>query len=371
MKKAVVAGHICLDITPVFRRGRTFSHVEELLEPGKLINMDGVSAHTGGAVANTGIAMKLLGCDVELVGKIGDDAFGQIVQKVYESYGATGLVIDPSVSTSYTVALAIPGIDRILLHDPGANDTFVGSDISDKALEGAALFHFGYPPLMRKMFADGGEELSGMYRRIKEKGIATSLDMAAVDPASESGKADWEKILGKTLPYVDIFVPSFEELCYMLDRDTFNMLAAKGGNMVKGLDIEKYARPLAEKCIDMGCAIVLVKCGVSGMYYMTAGRERIENIGRAAMLDPDDWADREGPQICYKAYEVKSGTGAGDLAIAAFLTAVLQGETPEMCAKLASAEGTASLASYDALGAIRQLSDLKEQLAAGWPEEDQ
>lgn len=56
-KKVIVAGHICLDITPVFPGGKVKS-VEQILSLGKLIQMGNADVHTGGAVANTGLAMK-------------------------------------------------------------------------------------------------------------------------------------------------------------------------------------------------------------------------------------------------------------------------------------------------------------------------
>ena len=39
--------------------------------------MEGADIHTGGSVANTGTAMKLLGADVRLAGMVGDDDFGK------------------------------------------------------------------------------------------------------------------------------------------------------------------------------------------------------------------------------------------------------------------------------------------------------
>ena len=65
-KKVIVAGHICLDITPVFP-DKKVSGVSEMLAPGKLIEMGNADVHTGGAVANTGLALKLLGADVSLM----------------------------------------------------------------------------------------------------------------------------------------------------------------------------------------------------------------------------------------------------------------------------------------------------------------
>ena len=71
-KKVIAAGHICLDITPVFS-GKKAERPGDILIPGKLVNVGPADVHTGGAVANTGLAMKFFGADVSLMGKIGND----------------------------------------------------------------------------------------------------------------------------------------------------------------------------------------------------------------------------------------------------------------------------------------------------------
>lgn len=366
MGRVISAGHICLDITPVFPPERRCGHIGDLLVPGKLIQIGAASVHTGGSVANTGLALKLLGNDVTLLGKIGDDAFGDMARQIVAGYGAGGLIVDPEGSTSYSVVLAVPGIDRIFLHNPGANDTFSAGDIPEAALADAQLFHFGYPPLMRRIYENGGAGLRDMLRGVKARGIATSLDLAAVDPASEAGRADWRAILAAALPYVDFFVPSFEELCFMLDRARYDALAAAGGDMTAQLDLARDAASLAEACLAMGCGAVLVKCGLSGMLYRTGSRERIAEIGPRLGLNADLWADRAGEQPCFRAETVRSGTGAGDVSIAAYLTAVMNGESPAACARLAAAEGAASVSSYDALGGILPMDELKRRIDAGW-----
>ncbi|MCM1148593.1 MAG: carbohydrate kinase family protein [Butyricicoccus sp.] len=366
MKKVIAAGHICLDITPVIPHSRTYSRVGELLEPGKLLNVEQADVHTGGSVANTGLALKKLGVDVTLMGKAGADAFGALLSRLLEQHGAGGLLADAESSTSYSVVLAIPGIDRIFLHNPGANDTFSNRDIPDAALTDAALFHFGYPPLMKKMYQDGGAELTAIFRRMKEKGIATSLDFAAVDPNSEAGRADWGAIIDSVLPWVDFFVPSFEELCFMLDRGRYERLAAKGGDMTRGLDMASEAKPLADSLMERGGRAVLIKCGTAGMYYRTASRAEMERAGSRLGLDAELWANQEGVQPSFKADIVRSATGAGDASIAAFLAAVLRGKPPRECAALAAAEGACSVTAYDALSGLKPLEELEARINAGW-----
>lgn len=59
------------------------------------------------------------------MGKIGNDPFGEIISNILKSHDAEqGMLVSEEESTSYTVALALPGVDRIFLHHPGANHTF-------------------------------------------------------------------------------------------------------------------------------------------------------------------------------------------------------------------------------------------------------
>lgn len=65
--QAVVAGHFCFDVIPAFKKELVKESMADIFIPGKLINMDTVSVSTGGSVSNTGIAMQILGLNVELM----------------------------------------------------------------------------------------------------------------------------------------------------------------------------------------------------------------------------------------------------------------------------------------------------------------
>ena len=367
-KKAIVAGHICIDITPVFPdHTRRVNELGEILKPGKLIHMDAPDVHTGGAVANTGLGMKKLGADVRLMGKVGADAFGGMVQTILRGYDAEdSLITDSDSTTSYSVVLAAPGIDRIFLHCPGANDTFDGSEIQDDSLADVSLFHFGYPTLMKQMYQDNGRALVNMFRRMKEKGIATSLDMAAVDPDSEAGQADWKEILSNVLPYVDFFVPSFEELCFMLDRPHYERLLQKAGagDMTAVLSVEEDIAPLAAQCLKMGAKAVLLKCGAPGLFLMTSSD--MSGAGKRLELDETVWNDFIRFEKSYKIEKVLSGTGAGDTSIAAFLTSILEGKDPGAAIENAAGAGALCCMSYDAISGLKPLAEIRKMIDAGW-----
>lgn len=361
-KRVVAAGHICIDVTPVFphQHAMTFA---QALSPGKLTRVEAADIHTGGSVANTGLGLKILGADVRLAGKVGDDPFGAMIADRLRKYDAAdGLLVDKEGSTSYSVVIAPPGVDRIFLHCPGVNDTFVSDDLPQPMLEEADHLHFGYPPLMRRMYENDGEELEKLMRRAKELGLSTSLDMAAVDPASEAGRLDWRKLLSRVLPHVDFFVPSIEELCFMIDRARYDEWLKRAGSdeITKVLDPEEDIAPLAEECLRLGAKVVLLKCGAPGMYLRTAGADTLAAIGVRAGIDPAAWADRCFFQKSFKPRHVLSGTGAGDTSISAFLAAMLEGDPAESCVRLAAAAGACCVEAYDALSGLKPLSQLRE-----------
>ena len=372
-KKVIVAGHACLDITPLFPQNQQAAKLGNILSPGKLIQMEGVDIHAGGAVSNTGMAMKMLGADVCLMAKTGSDEFGKIISDIYAAQGAdSGIIVQEGQNTSYSVVLALPGIDRIFLHDPGCNHTFSFEDLPKEKLLGTDLFHFGYPPLMKKMYEDTGSELVRMMKYMKAQGTATSLDLAFVDGESDAGRADWKEILSRVLPYVDFFVPSIEELCFMLDRDRYEAWKTKAGDedISFSLDVQRDIRPLADKCMELGAKVLLLKCGAPGLYYRTTEVKRLEGLETALGISAEDWSDREGFEASYQPERVLSGTGAGDTTIAAFLTAMLEGFPFEMCIHLAAAEGASCVEAYDALGGIRPLKELASRIEKGWKKQN-
>lgn len=367
-KKIVVAGHIGLDITPVFQADKKRS-VSQVFCPGKLIRTEHAIVHTGGVVSNTGLALQKMGANVRLAGKLGDDALGKLLFAMMQEHGMErDLVIDAEAATAYTIALAPPGIDRIFLHGAGANDTFVTSDLSDELLAGAAVVHFGYPPLMKRMYENDGEELCKLCARVHANGAALSLDMAAVDPDAAEGKADWHKILERVLPQVDFFVPSIEELCFMLDRARYDTWMARAGDadVTELLDLETDIRPIAEEAMALGAKILMLKCGARGIYYQTADAEKLAVIPPDTGLDVAAWAEKSGFQGSFPPKQVCSATGAGDTSIACFLYAMLEGYPPERCIALAAAQGASCVETFDALSGLHTLEELEQRLADGW-----
>ena len=357
MKSAVVAGHLCLDILPHIERTFTFS-------PGQLYEVGAPLIGTGGAVSNTGLAFQILGIPVILMGKVGDDSFGHSVREVIRSRGEgmdSGMVVVPGEVTSYTVVINIPGVDRMFLHCPGANENFVADDVDYDKIKDAALFHFGYPAYMAATYANDGEELTAMYRRVKELGLTTSLDLGIIEPGAASGQVNWPRVFERALPHVDIFLPSADELLCAVQRERFG----EGDNLT-GTDLS----PLGERLLDMGVAVVGIKMGSRGLYLRTGSAERLRNAGAGRPEDCENWAGRE---LWFPVYEVDNfvgATGAGDTTIAGFLAALLRANDIETSGRMANAVGACSVEAAGPLNGVRSWNDTVSRLNAGWPQAD-
>lgn len=350
--KVMVAGHLCLDITPRFPDSMK-SNVSEVFAPGRLTNVEDAVLSTGGAVSNTGLALAKLGVDVVLNGKVGEDAFGDIIRRTVGEERAKAFKTVSDQKTSYTIVLALPGVDRFVLHNPATNDTFGPEDIDYNLARECILFHFGYPPLMKRMYENDGTELAELFKRIKELGVTTSLDMAMPDPSSQSGQVNWVTILEKVLPYVDIFEPSIEEITFMVDRALFNKKKVQAGDKDPVSVYEpKDCTRISSQLLGMGAKIVAIKCGVRGLYLRTAGKEKLQAMGASCPKEIDSWSNREIWASTLKADRFQSALGAGDATIAGFLCGIIKSLSPQETLQIANSVGWQNVQAMDALSGI-------------------
>lgn len=368
--EVIVAGHVCLDVIPVIEEKK--QALQQYLVPGKLNAVGPALSQPGGTVPNTGLALHLLGLRTKLIGKVGRDLFGDAIVQALRRQDealAAGMVVSPHAHTSYTLVINPPNVDRIFFHCTGANDEFTADDIQTEALAGARLFHFGYPPLMRRMYEDGGAELARLLAKARQAGLTVSLDMARPDPESPAGRADWRAVLTAALPHVDLFLPSFEEILFMLKPDTYRQWAEEEGteDLLHRADGPLLAS-LAEELLALGAAVVAIKLGSHGLYLRTtADRARLAAMGPCSPADAlaDNWLDRELLAPCF-AVEAAGTTGAGDATIAGFLAAFLKGLTAEETMRAAVGAGACRVERPDPFSGIPSWDELKERIDRGW-----
>lgn len=368
----IVAGHICLDIIPDLSPV-VGNSLETLLQPGHLSEVGDLELRTGGAVSNTGLVLHRLGIPTCLMGKVGGDLLGQIVGEIlaaYEGPSLDGMLVDNTTATSYTVIISLPSWDRAFLHYPGANATFNAADVRYDLVSQARLFHFGYPPLMKHMFDGDGTQLTHMFQRVKRLGLTTCLDMAVPDPASPAGQVNWRRILSATLPYVDVFLPSFEEILYMLRRDIYETFTqdTSARNILDLLTPSLLSR-LGAELLEMGGKIVGLKLGHRGLYVVTADERRLSEMGSAHPSDLANWANREAWAPCFEV-RVAGTTGAGDATIAGFVGALLRDVSFEKALTAAVAVGACNVEAIDAVSGIRTWEETWRRIREGWNRHD-
>lgn len=364
------AGHICLDLIPAFTIEGPVESLTEVLIPGKMIHMGKCVVVGGGPVTNAGVSIRRLGVKTELIGKIGDDDFGQQILRWYETHEGhfEGIQVVPGESTSYTIAICIPGIDRFYLHHCGANDTFGYSDMNFEILERSRLMLFGYPPWMRKLYENTGVELTRILQKTKELQTTTALDLSIPDVNSPAGQVDWKAILQKWVPLTDIMVPSAEELYFFLYKDRFlekkSRLRAKE-SVLDHLSVEDICR-MGNDLLEMGTAIAMIKCGHRGLYVRTSGPDRLEQLGASQCGDMANWSNRELWFPVYQEEKFVGALGSGDSAIAGFLSAFVRGHTLESCLRYANAAGSMNVTVPDGLSWNRGFEDLTRRIESGW-----
>lgn len=344
----IVAGHLCLDIIPTWEQGNL-----EVLRPGSIVQMEGVTFSTGGAVANTGIALKKLGFSPILMGRTGDDDLGRITRRILAEEGVSPdfIVVSPGEVSSYTVVLSPPDTDRIFLHYPGTNNSFSLDDIDFTAVE-PGLFHFGYPPLMRQMYQGEGLGLVTLFQKAKQAGFITSLDLALPDPNSKQGQAPWALILKRVLPSVDFFLPSVEELLFMLNRPAFE--AIQKGTMPLSTGV---LADLGRTLLSWGSTVVGIKLGEEGFYLATGSK--------AGLVLGPAWANRQLLAPIFET-QVEGTTGAGDAAIAGFLAGFSLGLSPIETVNLAVAVGACCVEVVSSTAGIPSREVIQGRISRGW-----
>jgi sugar/nucleoside kinase (ribokinase family) len=216
------------------------------------------------------------------------------------------------------------------------------------------------------MYERDGTQLAEIFRSAKDTGVATSLDLALPDPTSAAGRADWVTILQSTLPHVDVFLPSIEEILYMLRQEVYDELyqAADGPNFLPWVTPELLS-DMGQQLLEMGPKVVCLKLGDRGLYLRTADRPAIASLGRARPSDPAAWANKELWTPCFNV-DVVGTAGSGDSTIAGFLSGLLRDMSAEEAVTAAVAVGGCNVEAADTLSGVRPWDETMQRVANGW-----
>jgi sugar/nucleoside kinase (ribokinase family) len=275
---------------------------------GKLLLAEPIEVTTGGIVSNSGIAMARLGMKISAFSYVGNDDWAPMIRRRLESEGINcrRLLTHPTAATSTTAVLIDPSSERSFAHCVGAPKLMNKALFLDNLdlFVRSRMMLIGYYSLMPNLEGDLPEILAA----IRKAGCQTALDAA--------GDGGGMQPLDRTLPHVDVYVPSHNEATHQTGHED------------------------PRKIID-----VYRSCGAPGLLGIKLGSKGALLSPAAGQYISIDCATPPGPVV--------DTTGAGDCFFAGLLTGLLNGLDAERAGRLAAATGACCVTGYGATAGVR------------------
>ncbi|HYL80234.1 MAG TPA: carbohydrate kinase family protein [Candidatus Acidoferrum sp.] len=184
----------------------------------------------GSSTALCAANLATLGLRLGIVGKLGDDAFGDfVIRALRERRIDTGRVIrDGAVRTGVTVSLAYPE-DRAMVTYPGAMAHLRADEVDLDYLATARHLHLSSPFLQRALQPG----YAGLFRAVKERGLTISLD-PGWDPEEE-----WDAGIGGLYPWLDVLFVNQAEASALTGETEWRGAAAALAKRVRLLAVKR------------------------------------------------------------------------------------------------------------------------------------
>jgi sugar/nucleoside kinase (ribokinase family) len=290
--------------------------VDEYPERGRLVLVERMELHTGGCAGNTAVGLSRIGISAGVIGKVGNDGFGDFYLSVMarEGVDAAGIVRDASVNTSSTMVLIHGDGERSFIHYIGANGTLHAEEVRLDQLGGARLLHVAGALLMPGF---DGEPTARVLAEARRRGIITCLDTAW------DGTGRWMRTLAPCLEHLDYLLPSIEE-----------------ARMITGAD---KPGDIARVLLSHGVGVVALKMGEDGCYVASRSESMHVPAFRVPAID---------------------ATGAGDAFAAGFIAGVVKGWSLGETARFANAVGALCTLAIGTTAGIRSMEETQRFIAA-------
>jgi ribokinase len=275
--------------------------VERRPEPGETVTNAELSTGNGGKGANQSAAAALLGASVTILGRVGDDEFGEPQVRALRDKGVdTGLVEGVrDVSTGAAFITVTPDGENAITVAPGANRSLTPDDVdaAAEAIGGASVF-------------------------VAQMEIPVETVLRAVEVAAERD----------VRPLVNL-APTFEvprELLGKLDPLVVNEHEAAFllGDRVEGVEGALSAAP---ELLSLGPRSAVITVGEAGAVFAQ---------------------DRAVQHLAAPKVDVVDTTGAGDAFVGALATQLARGDSLEDAVAYAVRAGAAAVTKEGAQGAL-------------------
>jgi len=269
----------------------------KLPDPGELISVKEIYLATGGCASNTAVSLSKIGLKAGVIGKVGNDIFGDFVINYLKENGVDISTVSRSKekATSKTIILLTADEDRRFIHNFGANADFGLDDIDlNYVCQAKALYVGGYLVLPRLNQAS----LIKLFKLAKEKNISTFLDVVVPGP-----DPDLINQCKEAFSYTDYFLPNQDEARILTGKE----------------DPESQAEVFLKYNPEM---VVVITMGREGALIRTKDKVIRSKVYKVDIVDP---------------------SGGGDAFDAGFIFGILQGWNLEKTLQFASAMGASAV----------------------------
>ncbi len=298
MKRIACIGSVTADIL--------VKPADAIPAPGVLQYVDSVQMLVGGCASNAAMDMAIMGIPSELLCLVGEDNFGNFVKAAAseKGVGIKGVRTRAGVPTTGSVVCIGSTGERSFLYGPGSTSDFVPDDVDEEVLASCDIVFVAGAMLLTKF---DGEPCAQLMKRMQQAGKFTVMDTAW------DSEGVWLPKIEAVLPYLDLFMPSYDEAVKLTGEEDPNRIA--------------------DFFFDRGVKSVIIKLGSKGALICEDRETRYE-------------------LSTYRSVKPVDTTGAGDSFCAGFLSGLAMGWSYRKSGQFANAVGTHCIMAIGANGAI-------------------
>lgn len=286
--------------------------VDKFPKEGELELVEQMELHLGGCASNSAVDLEIIGIKTAIIGRVGDDGLGTFVINNMEQKGVNvnGISVSKTSNTSASMVLVNSKSERTFLHQLGANADFFSDNISMSIILKSKFLFIAGALLMPKF---DGVPTAELLKNVSETGIITIMDTAW----DSTGK--WMELIKPCLPYLDYFIPSFEEAEMITNKN--------------------QPEEIADVLLNGGVNTVVIKLGSKGCFIKNRRGEKYT-------ID------------AFKGIDAVDTTGAGDSFAAGFITGLTKGWDLKLCGKFANAAGALCVMKVGATSGIKKMDEI-------------
>lgn len=182
-----------------------------------------LEANPGGAPCNVLSMLQRLGKKTAFIGKVGKDAFGEMLKEVVEAQGidTTNLLMDETVPTTLAFVHTEKNGDRSFsfYRNPGADMMLRSEEINMDVLKNATIFHFGTLSMTEEQVAAATKTA---VQKAKEAGSIISFDPNLRPPLWKSLEMAKEK-MWYGISQCDILKISDDEIAFLTGTEDIDI----------------------------------------------------------------------------------------------------------------------------------------------------